>query len=179
MDYTGKIYCHQVIHFIRFKTYQSNFSQRRFKMTTGAIDQRTNISSINLATKGAIAGLAGGVVFGMMMGMMGMLPMIGMLVGVQNAIVGFIVHMLISAFIGAVYGIVAGRFTLNTTNALIGGMINSVVWWMLGALILMPVGLGMANMVFVIGQTQWLSLMGHVIYGLITAFVFIPLAKRA
>ncbi len=49
----------------------------------------------------------------------------------------------------------------------------------LGALILMPIGLGMINLIFVIGQTQWLSLMGHVIYSLITAYVFIPLAKRA
>jgi hypothetical protein len=38
--------------------------------------------------------------------------------------------------------------------------------------------LGMTQMVFVIGQTQWLSLMGHIIYGLITSFVFIPLVKR-
>ncbi len=28
------------------------------------------------------------------------------------------------------------------------------------------------------GQAQWLSLMGHLIYGLVTSFVFIPLVKR-
>ena len=44
--------------------------------------------------------------------------------------------------------------------ALIGGMVNGVIWWVLGALILMPLGLGMTQMVFVIEQTQWLSLMG-------------------
>jgi uncharacterized membrane protein YagU involved in acid resistance len=114
----------------------------------------------------------------MLMGMMGMLPMVGMLVRQENAIVGFIVHMLISAFIGAVYGLVAGRFPNNATTAIIGGIVNGVVWWVLGALILMPLMLGMTQMVFVIGQAQWLSLMGHIIYGLVTAFVFIPLAKR-
>jgi uncharacterized membrane protein YagU involved in acid resistance len=135
-------------------------------------------SPIKLAMAGAIAGLIGGAVFGIMMGMMGMLPMVGMLIRVENAVAGFIVHMVISAFIGAVYGVAAGRFALITVTALIGGAINGVVWWVLGALILMPLLLGMTQMVFAIGQAQWLSLLGHLIYGLITSFVFIPLVKR-
>jgi uncharacterized membrane protein YagU involved in acid resistance len=148
-------------------------------MSATTIDQKVSASPTKLVTSGAIAGLAGGVVFGMMMGMMGMLPMVGMLVRQESAVIGFIVHMLISAFIGAVYGLVAGRFALNTTNAVIGGMINGGVWWVLGALVLMPLMLGMSQMVFVIGNDQWLSLMGHIIYGLVTAFVFIPLVKRS
>lgn len=147
-------------------------------MYATATDQKVNASPTKLATSGAIAGLAGGAVFGMMMGMMGMLPMVGMLIRQENAVIGFIVHMVISAFIGAVYGVVAGRFALTAINALIGGVINGVVWWVLGALALMPLFLGMSQMVFVIGQAQWLSLIGHIIYGLVTAFVFIPLAKR-
>jgi hypothetical protein len=78
----------------------------------------------------------------------------------------------------AVYGLVAGRFALNATTALIGGIINGIVWWVLGALVLMPLFLGMSQMVFMIGQAQWMSLLGHIIYGLVTAFVFIPLVKR-
>lgn len=148
-------------------------------MSATTIDRKVSASSTKLATSGAIAGLAGGAVFGMMMGMMGMLPMIGMLVRQENAVIGFIVHMAISAFLGAVYGLVAGRFTINATSAVIGGMINGVVWWVLGALVLMPLMLGMSQMVFVIGNDQWLSLMGHIIYGLVTGFVFIPLVKRS
>lgn len=147
-------------------------------MSTITLNQKASLSSIKLATSGAVAGLAGGAVFGMMMGMMGILPMVGMLVRQENAVIGFIVHMIISAFIGAVYGLVAGRFAVTATTALIGGIVNGIVWWVLGALILMPLMLGMSQMVFVIGQTQWLSLMGHIIYGLVTAFVFIPLVKR-
>jgi len=45
-------------------------------------------------------------------------------------------------------------------------------------LTLMPLFLGMTQMVFVIGQAQWMSLVGHLIYGVITALVFIPLRKR-
>lgn len=148
-------------------------------MSAAIIDQKVSASPTKLVTSGAIAGLAGGAVFGMLMGMMGMLPMVGMLIRQENAVIGFIVHMLISALIGAVYGLVAGRLAFNTTTALIGGIINGVIWWVLGALILMPLMLGMSQMVFVIEQAQWLSLMGHVIYGLVTSFVFIPLVKRS
>jgi uncharacterized membrane protein YagU involved in acid resistance len=145
-------------------------------MSAATASQPKTLSPTKLAISGAIAGLAGGLVFGIMMGMMGMLMVDVM--RQESAVVGFIVHMAISAFIGAVYGLVAGKFALTATIALIGGMVNGVVWWVLGALILMPLFLGMAEMIFVVGQAQWLSLMGHVIYGLVTAFVFIPLAKR-
>ncbi len=127
---------------------------------------------------GAVAGLAGGLVFGMLMGMMGMLPMVGMLVRQDSAVVGFIVHMAISAFIGATYGVVVARLPTGWGTAVFAGAVNGVVWWVLGALVLMPLGLGMTQMVLVVGQTQWLSLMGHLIYGVITGLVFVPLARR-
>lgn len=124
------------------------------------------------------AGLAGGLIFGMMMGMMGMLPMVGMLIGVDNAMVGFIVHMGISATIGGIYGLVAARLPQSWWVAVMAGMVNGIIWWVLGALVLMPLMLGMTDMVFTIGQTQWLSLMGHIIFGVITALTFIPLSNR-
>ena len=114
----------------------------------------------------------------MMMGMMGMLPMVGMLVGVESAFVGLLVHLLISAFIGAIYGLIIYRVPNTVTTALTGGIANGVVWWVLGALVLMPLMLGMSDMVLAVGQMQWMSLLGHVIYGLVTAFVYIPLANR-
>ena len=148
-------------------------------MSTSVLNQNTTLSTTKLAVSGALAGLAGGAVFGMMMAVMGMLPMVGMLVRQESAVIGFIVHMGISAFIGAVYGLAAGRFSLSSTTAIIGGIINGVVWWVLGALVLMPLMLGMTQMVFVIGTDQWMSLLGHLIFGLVTAFAFIPLAKRS
>ena len=148
-------------------------------MSAISTNQSRSIAPARLAGLGALGGLAGGVVFGMLMGMMGMLPMVGMLVRQESAGVGLVVHLLISAFIGAVYGLVAGRFSLSWSAALVGGLINGVAWWVLGALILMPLLLGMNEMVFVIGNPQWLSLVGHILYGLITALVFTALARRA
>ncbi len=145
-------------------------------MSANTLSSKTGIAGSIQA--GAIAGLAGGIVFGMLMGMMGMLPMVGMLVKQDSAVVGFIVHMLISAFIGAVYGIVAARLPQGWVAAIVAGMVNGVIWWVVGALVLMPIGLGMSQMVLVVGQTQWMSLMGHVIYGIVTALVFVPVSKR-
>lgn len=129
---------------------------------------------------GIIAGLGGGVVFGMMMAMMNMLPMVAGLVGSQSPVVGGLVHMAISAAIGAFYGAALnlGRFNLNWGFAAISGMVNGVIWWVLGALILMPLGLGMANRIFQIGTPQLLSLMGHLIYGVVTGLLFVVLARR-
>ena len=56
-------------------------------------------------------------------------------------------------------------------------MVNGIVWWILGALVLMPLLLGMSQMVLVVDTPQWLSLMGHLIYGIVTAILFVPLSK--
>ena len=91
---------------------------------------------------GIVAGLGGGVVFGMLMAMMGMLPMVAGLVKSDNPVVGFGVHMAISAFIGAVYGSVAPRLPGGGAAAVIGGTVYGAIWWVLGALIAMPVSDG-------------------------------------
>ena len=127
---------------------------------------------------GAVAGIIGGIPFGMMMGMMGMMPMIGMLVRVDSVFAGVLVHAAISAGTGAVYGFFAARLPQTRRVAALAGIAYGVIWWVLGALVLMPAMLGMTQMIFVIGQTQWLSLMGHQIWGLVMAFAFLWLYNR-
>ena len=147
-------------------------------MTTTTFSDIRSASSTRLATAGAIAGLGGGLVFGILMGMMGMLPMVGMLIRVESALVGFIVHMVLSAIIGAIFGLTAGRITTSWGSAILLGIVYGIVWWVLGALFLMPLLLGMNEMIFAIGQAQWMSLVGHLIYGTLTAIIFVPLVKR-
>jgi uncharacterized membrane protein YagU involved in acid resistance len=127
---------------------------------------------------GLVAGLGGGMVFGMLMALMGMLPMVAGLVKSDSPVVGFMVHMGISAFIGLVYGLFAGRLPTSWIAVAIAGAVYGMIWWVLGALISMPILLGMSQMVFVIEQPQIMSLMGHVIYGVVTALLFVPLSKR-
>lgn len=128
---------------------------------------------------GAIAGLIGGIPFGMLMAMMGMMPMIGMLVGVENALVGVLVHGVISAVTGAIYGLFATRFEQTWGFAALAGLVYGILWWVLGALILMPAMLGMFQNIFMIGQMQWMSLMGHIIFGEVLALSFLWLYRRA
>jgi uncharacterized membrane protein YagU involved in acid resistance len=127
---------------------------------------------------GAVAGLGGGLVFGIIMGLMGMLPMVAMLVGSESAVIGFIVHMVISAIIGAIFGLVATRLPENLGTAAFAGALYGAFWWVLGALILMPLMLGMSEMVFAVGPDQWMSLVGHLMYGVILGLLFIPLRRR-
>ena len=127
---------------------------------------------------GIVAGLGGGLVFGLMMALMGMLPMVAMLVKSESPVVGFLVHMGISAFIGAVYGLFANRLPAGWIAVAIAGAVYGGIWWVLGALIAMPLMLGMSQMVIVIEQPQIMSLLGHVIYGVITALLFVPLSQR-
>jgi uncharacterized membrane protein YagU involved in acid resistance len=150
--------------------------QEENEMTAGTITH--TVSFIGAGVRGAAAGLVGGVAFGIMMGMMNMLPMVGMLVGQENAAVGFFVHMLISAAIGGTYGVVASRLPRTTMTALIAGAVNGFVWWVLGALVLMPLMLGMGAMVLVVGEMQMMSLIGHLIYGVMTGAAFLLLIRR-
>jgi hypothetical protein len=127
---------------------------------------------------GAVAGIIGGIPFGILMGIMGMMPMIGMLVRVDSAFVGVLVHAAISAITGAIYGFFAVRFPQTWGVAVLAGIVYGVIWWVLGALILMPALLGMFQNIFVVGQMQWMSLMGHIIFGVVLALSFLWLYRR-
>lgn len=123
---------------------------------------------------GAVAGIGGGIAFGILMAMMGMLPMVAMLVGSSSAGVGIVVHLVISAILGAGFGLVA-PFT-RFWPLLGSGVVYGVIWWVLGGLLLMPAGLGMP--VFQLGASAVQSLMGHLIYGVITAAVLYGIRRR-
>ena len=124
------------------------------------------------AGAGALAGVAGGVPFGIMMAVMGMLPMVAALVGSSIAGIGLGVHLVISALIGAPFGVVAMMATKSARGTLLLGVVNGVLWWALGALILMPLGLGMPENVLAIGPPQIMSLVGHLVFGAVSGITF-------
>lgn len=125
---------------------------------------------------GIIGGLAGGVVFGLLMQMMDMIGMVAQLVGSSSAAVGWIVHLAISTFIGATFAVLLGSLAKALLPAALIGMGYGVVWWVLGALLIMPAQLGMS--VFELNTTAWQSLMGHLLFGLVLGIVFSQLARR-
>lgn len=144
-------------------------------MSTTAHPTHSTPAAASRVLHGALAGIGGGLAFGILMAMMGMLPMVAMLVGSDSAAVGAVVHLAISTLLGAGFGLVV---PFTRLWALLGaGVAYGVIWLILGGLLLMPLGLGMP--VFQMGASAMQSLIGHLIYGIVTALIFYWFRRRA
>ncbi len=133
------------------------------------------VSSKRLNWKAGITGsLLGGLVFGGMMAMMGMLQTIAGMMGSKSAVIGFIIHMMISLIFGMVFTIFA---SIVKWNGVVSGLVFGVILWFLFPFILMPMMMGMGNMAFQFTSASMMSLVGHLVYGLITGIVYKTLAK--
>lgn len=117
-----------------------------------------------------VGSLVGTVLFGVIMQMMGMMTMIAGLVGSESAGIGWLVHLAIGTIFGVTFAVFAEYVPLP---AWLNGLLYGVVIWVFGPLIVMPLWLGMPEMVFnLASSTPWMSLMGHLVYGLATGLVF-------
>lgn len=128
---------------------------------------------------GVLGGLAGGVVFGMLMAVMGMLPMIASLLGSKSTLVGLMVHLVISAGLGVLFGLVLGQRVERLGTGLGLGALYGLVWWVLGPLVIMPLMLGMGTQFgTAFSGSNLMSLMGHLIFGVILGTVYAVLSHR-
>ena len=129
---------------------------------------------------GVVGGVAGGMAFGMLMAMMGMLPTVAGLAGSNSPIVGFMVHMLISIVIGVIFGLVAGPRITSFQGGAIWGLANGVVWWILGPIVIMPLMMGMGlQFGAMFTPPMLMSLMGHMIYGIVAGLACAWWSRRA
>ena len=141
--------------------------------------QNFTISNNAIASQievGVVGGLFAGGVFGVQMLLAGMMPMIAQMVGSESIVLGFIIHMLISAFIGGTYGVIAARLPRTLLVQVAGGLIWGIIWWVLGALIIMPTVLGMGEMVLNVEPALG-SLIGHSVFGIILAVSYVLLLR--
>ena len=128
---------------------------------------------------GVVGGVVGGLVFGAMMGLMGMLPMVAMVVGSESAAVGFLYHMFNSVVIGALFGLIFGGLSHTYGQGAAWGLLYGAIWWVLGPLVLMPLMLGMGLQVgMAFTAPMLMSLVGHLIYGLLTGLVYVGYVSR-
>ena len=141
---------------------------------------------------GAIAGVAGGVVFGLMMqmmqaptpegGSMPMMAMVAMVVRSKSIAIGWIYHLFNSAVIGALFALVLGGRVRTTASGAGFGAVWGVVWWVIGGLVLMPVFLGMepfaALKMAPMRPVAMGSLVGHLVYGVITGVIYARLRRN-
>ena len=140
---------------------------------------------------GITAGLVGGIVFGIMMQMMNaptpdggrmpMMAMVAMVLGSMSVFVGWLYHLFNSAVIGAIFGWLFSGRTQSLVAGLGWGAVYGFVWWILGALILMPVFLGMPPFASLLmapmRPVAMGSLVGHLIYGIILGGGFVILKQ--
>jgi hypothetical protein len=141
---------------------------------------------------GIAAGLMAGVVFGIMMQMMSaptpdgmqmpMMAMVAKVVRSDTMVVGWLYHLFNSALFGAIFGWVLGNAAVDYPHGLGWGAAYGVFWWVLGALILMPVLLGMPAFAPLTMPPMRMvamgSLVGHLIFGLILGGVFVRLRRE-
>ena len=129
---------------------------------------------------GVVGGVVGGLVFGAMMAMMGMLTMVAMVVGSESAAVGFLYHMFNSVVIGALFGLIFGGLSHTYGQRAAWGLLYGAIWWVLGPLVLMPLMLGMGlQFGMALAPPMLMSLVGHLIYGLLTGLVYVGYVSRA
>jgi uncharacterized membrane protein YagU involved in acid resistance len=133
-------------------------------------------SSKNMRWGAGITGsLVGGLVFGVIMAMMGILPKIAGMMGSDSAVVGFIIHMMISLIFGIVFTVLT---EMTRWNGILSGLVFGVVLWFLFPFILMPMMMGNSAMAFKFTNDSMMSLVGHMVYGIITGFIYTKMAKR-
>lgn len=143
-------------------------------MATTTSTTAGRIAAPRAVTLGVAGGIVGGIAFGVLMAIQGMLPMVAALIGSDSAVVGFGVHLTISAGAGLLLGLAVAAVPAFVATPLVAaatGALYGVAWWIGGALILMPLMLGMGEMVLVIEQAQVESLVGHLVFGVIAALV--------
>jgi uncharacterized membrane protein YagU involved in acid resistance len=129
--------------------------------------------------RGAVAGLAGGLVFWPQIVAVDGLPWIARLAGGTSSTLGLVVHLAISVAIGAGYGLLFQRESPDWSAAVGWGMLYGITWWFVGTLTLFPIWLGASFTWTTAAAANALSsLLGHLIYGAVTATVFLLLERR-
>jgi len=130
-------------------------------------------------SRGAIAGLIGGLVFWPQIVAVDGLPWIARLAGGTSPALGLAVHLTISVAIGAGYGMLFERESPDWGAAIGWGMLYGITWWFVGTLTLFPIWLGASFTWTTAAAANALSsLLGHLIYGAVTATVFLLLERR-
>ena len=128
---------------------------------------------------GIAGSVAGGLLFSVVMLVTGVLPKVAALVGGSSVALGFIVHMCISAIVGMTFGLLFRYEAPNFGSGIAWGLVYGLCWWFIGPLTLMPILLG-GSFTWTVdaAAAQLPSLIGHLIYGAATAFVFMVQERR-
>jgi len=128
---------------------------------------------------GAMAGLAGGIISSPIMLKTGVLMKVA---GVDTNLTnldGLVVHLLVSTLIGTTFGLLFRNEASSLAQGMAWGWLFGLIWWYLGPMTLLPLMLtGVCDWSTDAASAQLPSLIGHLIYGATTGFVFLLLQQR-
>ncbi|MEQ1353734.1 MAG: hypothetical protein ABLT11_06935 [Candidatus Acidiferrum sp.] len=123
---------------------------------------------------GAAAGLAGGLISGPVMLATGVLSR-----STSLSLRAFVLHLFVSTLIGVTYGLLFRNEAASLGHGIAWGWLFGLIWWYAGPLTLQPL--------LLTGECDWStaaasallpSMMGHLIYGAVTALTFLILEQR-
>jgi len=107
------------------------------------------------------------------------LSVIAGLVGGTSPAVGVIVHLLSSGLIGVSYGVLFERESPDLPAGIAWGMVYGLTWWFVGRLTLFPILQGMSfTWTKEVAASALPFLIGHLVYGVVTAVVFLAFERR-
>ena len=128
---------------------------------------------------GAVAGLVGGLVFLPIITVVTGLSQLAGFVGGTSPVVGVIVHLFMSALIGVSYGLLFEHESPDFAAGIAWGLLYGLVWWFVGRLTLFPILQGLSFTWTHEAAADALPLLiGHLIYGAVTAVVFLVFERR-
>jgi hypothetical protein len=128
---------------------------------------------------GAFAGLVGGIVASPVLLATGTLSTVAGLGTTFLGFQGLAIHLMVSTVIGATYGLLFRNEGSSFSVGVPWGCLFGMIWWYLGPMTLLPLALT--------GETDWRSsaasallpsMVGHLIYGAVTAAIFLLLERR-
>lgn len=122
---------------------------------------------------GAAAGTAGGLAFALaMLNIGGMLPTIAGVAGSDATGIGLVVHAVASVLIGIFFALLTSRRAAGPGELIFWGMAYGVMWWLLGALTLLPLLSG-APVAWTLAAVQaaYPALLGHLLFGAVAGAV--------
>ncbi|MEN8654829.1 hypothetical protein ABCR94_30620 [Streptomyces sp. 21So2-11] len=147
---------------------------------TVQVSPRTALVPVHVAW-GAAAGLAGGAGMGIWMSVSrpmmdtAMITMVAGLLGSTNAVAGWLIHLSIALLASITFGALLGQFARRLVPAAVLGLLYGAVWWVVGALWIMPANMGMP--VFAWNDVTRSSLGAHLVFGLLAGLTFVAIAK--
>jgi hypothetical protein len=128
---------------------------------------------------GAVAGLTGGVIASPVLLATHALPQI---IGLDTSLSGargLMLHLLVSAAIGMTYGLLFRNEGSSLGLGVAWGWLFGLIWWFVGPMTVLPLLLtGVCDWSADAVSALLPSLMGHLIYGATTAFVFLLMERR-